>query len=38
VEKLAKSPLALAQIFEPIRDDLEKVDREFDATSNLKSS
>jgi octaprenyl-diphosphate synthase len=29
VEKLAKSPLALAQIFEPIRDDLEKVDREF---------
>jgi octaprenyl-diphosphate synthase len=33
VEKLAnpvtKSPLALAQIFEPIRGDLEKVDREF---------
>jgi octaprenyl-diphosphate synthase len=29
VEKLAKSPLALAQIFEPIRADLEKVDREF---------
>jgi octaprenyl-diphosphate synthase len=29
VEKLAKSPLALAQIFEPIRDDLAKVDREF---------
>jgi octaprenyl-diphosphate synthase len=33
VEKLAnpgpKSPLALAQIFEPIRDDLDKVDREF---------
>jgi len=29
VEKLAKSPLALAQIFEPIREDLEKVDREF---------
>ena len=29
MEKLAKSPLALAQIFEPIREDLEKVDREF---------
>jgi octaprenyl-diphosphate synthase len=29
VEKLDKSPLALAQIFEPIRDDLAKVDREF---------
>ena len=29
MEKLAKSPLALAQIFEPIRLDLEKVDREF---------
>ena len=29
MEKLDKSPLALAQIFEPIRDDLAKVDREF---------
>ena len=29
MEKLAKSPLALAQIFEPIRADLEAVDREF---------
>ena len=29
VEKLAKSPLNLTQIFEPIRGDLEKVDREF---------
>ena len=29
MEKLAKSPLALAQIFEPIREDLGKVDREF---------
>jgi octaprenyl-diphosphate synthase len=29
VENLEKSPLALAQIFEPIREDLERVDREF---------
>ena len=29
MEKLAKPPLNLTQIFEPIRGDLEKVDREF---------